>query len=725
VIVGWNDTSTQVSSVTDASLNSYQLAVGPTQQSAGVSQAIYYAKNINAAAAGNKVTVTFNSQAQFPDIRILEYYGIDPVNAVDVTAASSGSSSSSATSAVPITNPMDLLVGANITRSYTTGPGPNLTVRLLTPDDDIAEDRVVTTSGSYNVSAPLGKADGWVMQLVAFRAGPADVTPPTVSVTSPQSGSTLTGTINVAVTASDTGSGLAGVQFQVNGATVGTGSAASPATFSLNTANFPDGPYTITGTAFDFANNVGISGPISVTFSNSRSGNLAQTGMWSGTTPLPLVSVHSALLPNSRILMVDGQTAGSNSYVWDSRTNTSDFAQVPLNIFCNALEEMADGGILEVGGHVAAHVGVTNATIFDPGTETWTPVANMAFPRWYPTLTMLPSGNLIVTSGETNCDECDEKIQEIYNPSANSWSQLSTAPFFFPYYPHVFVLPDGRVIVPADGQAPIVSEVLDLNALTWTSVGGSAVDGGSTAMYLPGKFLKVGRSVDPDAATVSSVNTAYVLDMTQSSPVWLQVAPMAFPRTYHNTTILPDGTVLVTGGGTTTGATDVAHAVYPAELWSPNSGTWTTLAAMNAPRLYHSEALLLPDGRVLVHGGGRFNGINESTDQLSAEFFAPPYLFKGPRPTIAAAPSQLQYGQPFTVQTPDAGRIAAVSLIRFGTATHAINMGQRFIPLSFQVGAGSLTISAPVNANLAPPGNYMLFILDTNGVPSVAATVHF
>src|SRR5262249_4758850 len=161
---------------------------------------------------------------------------------------------------------------------------------------------------------------------------------------------------------------------------------------------------------------------------------------------------------------------------------------------------------------------------------------------------------------------------------------------FFPYYPHVFLLPDGRVFVPADGEAPIVSEVLDLNALVWTSVGGSAVDGGTTVMYLPWKFLKLGTSVDPDLAVRPSVATSYVLDVSpsQTSPSWRQVASMAFPRTYQNATSLPDGTVLVTGGGPTTDAVGVANAILPAELWSPTIETWTTLASMSAPRLYHS-----------------------------------------------------------------------------------------------------------------------------------------
>jgi len=146
---------------------------------------------------------------------------------------------------------------------------------------------------------------------------------------------------------------------------------------------------------------------------------------------------------------------------------------------------------------------------------------------------------------------------------------------------------------------------------------------------------------------------------------------------------------------------------------------------MATPRLYHGVALLLPDARVLVSGGGRWPSNNQPTDQLSAEFFSPPYLFKGPRPAISSAPSQLVYGQNFTVQTPDATRIAKVSLIRFGAVTHSFNTGEYFIPLNFTVGTSSLTVTAPSSSNAAPPGNYMLFLVDTNGVPSLAAIAHF
>jgi hypothetical protein len=446
----------------------------------------------------------------------------------------------------------------------------------------------------------------------------------------------------------------------------------------------------------------------------------AQSGMWSGTVPLPFVSVHAALLPGGKILMSDGQTLGANAYDWDPATNNIDSVPAPVNIFCNGLVQTADGKILVVGGHQAGHVGLPSANLFDPSNESWTQLSNMTYQRWYPSATTLSDGTTIVTSGEVNGNEDDAPIQEIYHPSTNSWLPVS-AQFKFPYYPDVFLLPDGRIIVPADAEAPIVSEVLDLRALTWTAIEGPAVDGGSTVMYLPNKFLKLGTSVDPDLVIRNSVATAYVLDMTQTSPAWVQVASMSFPRTYQNATLLPDGTVLVTGGGTTTNAIGVNDAVLPAELWSPDTEAWTTLASMSAPRLYHSIALLLPDARVLVSGGGRFNDVNEPTDQLSAEFFAPPYLFKGPRPVITSAPPQITYNQVFYVQTPAAATISKVSLIRFGTVTHATNMSQQFVPLSFSPGPGYLTVTGPVDGNLAPPGNYMLFLVDASGVPSVAA----
>jgi hypothetical protein len=246
-------------------------------------------------------------------------------------------------------------------------------------------------------------------------------------------------------------------------------------------------------------------------------------------------------------------------------------------------------------------------------------------------------------------------------------------------------------------------------------------------MYLPGKILKAGHWSNPnDHPVTTSVATAYTLDMTAPTPLWQQVASMAYPRTYASSVALPDGTVLVAGGGASSAPADTANAVLPVEVWSPVTLSWTTLASMASPRLYHSEAILLPDARVLISGGGRFNNDTIAAYQFNAELFAPPYLFKGPRPAISSAPAVISYGGNFTVTTPDATSIASVALIRYGAVTHGMNFAQRFLPLAFAVNGGNmLTVTAPANAYLAPPGNYLLFILNGQGVPSIAATVHF
>jgi hypothetical protein len=172
VVVGWNSSTATVASVSDTKLNPYTLAVGPTVIAGVAAQSIYYAKNIAAAAAGtNTVTVTFSIAAAYPDIRILEYSGADPASPVDVTAAASGSSATSSSGTVTTTNAADLLFGANLVQTLTTGPGPSFTSRVLTaPDGDIAEDRMVSVVGPYSATAPVSPAGQWIMQLVAFKA---------------------------------------------------------------------------------------------------------------------------------------------------------------------------------------------------------------------------------------------------------------------------------------------------------------------------------------------------------------------------------------------------------------------------------------------------------------------------------------------------------------------------------------------------------------------------
>jgi hypothetical protein len=273
----------------------------------------------------------------------------------------------------------------------------------------------------------------------------------------------------------------------------------------------------------------------------------------------------------------------------------------------------------------------------------------------------------------------------------------------------MYLAPSGKMFKAGPDQVTRYLDTADTGA--WTTVGNSGFGDrpqGSSAMYADGKVLLVGGSDPPTAS-------AEVIDLAAGSPTWRSIAPMAEARRNATATLLPDGAVLVTGGSSGAGWDNSSSPVYAAELWNPTTERWTTLASNAIYRGYHSTALLLPDGRVLS-AGGEIGG-------ATAEVFSPPYLFKGARPTISAAPASVGYGQTFTVQTPDAASITAVTWLRLGSVTHAFDESQRINRLSFTASGGSLNVSAPPSTNLSAPGFYMLFIVDGNGVPSVAKMV--
>jgi Galactose oxidase-like, Early set domain/Bacterial Ig domain len=683
-------------------------------------------------------------------VRILEYSGIATTNPVDVVAVSS--STVTANSGLPsFTNTVhtnfapDLLVAGNTVEGTTTGPSDYFVGRFLTkPDSNIAEDRIVTVPGFYSAASDgIDGNSSWVMQMVAFKGATpqaADGTPPTVSISAPSSAS---GTIDVTTTATDNpgGTGVLYVSLTVDGIPYTTAGYA-PFAFLVDTTEFTNGAHTLVATAFDAAGNAGASAPVTVSMSNSGPDNPALFGQVSPLAELPIVSVNSALLPDGTVLFYDGEAFGWTAITWDPIKDQFNWVPAPIgtDLFCSAIQQMADGEIMVAGGTQMNMAGTNNmddfglqsTSKFNVLTQSWTALPPMNFPRWYPTATILSDGRILVTSGEQNGVNTDAPISEIYSTATNTWTPLSNAQFPYRFfYPHVFQLSagafSGKVFVPSVDQGPIISQILDLNAQTWIPIGSSSViDSGLAIQYLPNKFLKTGHSTNPGVTPyTNSIANAYTIDMTATNPTWTQIAPMAFARTYHNMTSLPDGTVLVTGGGENTNPGNVGGAILPTELWNPATGAWKTLAGINSPRIYHSEAILLPDARVLISGGGRFNNDNPPIYQYSAEFFSPPYLFNGPRPTISGvSTASPALGSAFTVSTPNAASITAVSLIRFGSATHTFNMSQKFIPLAFTAGAGGLTVTAPANSLLAPPGNYMLFIL-SNGIPSKAAILHF
>jgi fibronectin type 3 domain-containing protein len=436
------------------------------------------------------------------------------------------------------------------------------------------------------------------------------------------------------------------------------------------------------------------------------------------------VAVHAALLPSGKVLVWQGDFAsGGQQYVFDPATGVS--TQVPsalVDLFCAGQAVVADGRVLVIGGTATdGGVGINAVTAFVPGSQTWQSLKPMNHARWYATGTTLGDGRVLVSSGYDHAGAL-VTVPEIYDVTKNSWTDLPAATNAAqPIYPFVFQLPDGRILWAGASETATPTQVLSSVTGSYASVDSRVVDGGSISNYAPGKFVKAGSAGD-DGGSGPSLATAFTLDMNTPNPTWQPTGSMQYPRTFVNLTALPDGNVLATEGETDRSGYNNANGVLPAEEWNPTSGSWTTLASMAVPRLYHNTALLLPDGRVFVSGGGGENGV---PDQTSAQIYSPPYLFKGARPTITSAPATGKYNASMFVGTPDAANIARVSLIRTGSGTHFFDQNTRTIPLNFSATTGGLNVQMPVNGNTAPPGYYMLFIVNGQGVPSVAKFVRF
>jgi hypothetical protein len=583
-------------------------------------------------------------------------------------------------------------------------------------------DTTTATNGAHTITATARDAKGNRATSAPVTVTVSnDRTAPAIAVTAPAAGATVNATVTVTAAATDN-VGVAGVQFLLDGSPLGAENLTAPFTATWNTNTAANGAHSLAATARDAAGNIQTSAAIVVTVANvTDPTGPALVGSWQGPLVWPLVAVHMTLLHTGDVLAWDDH--GTSSMLWNPASNTfSDLPNTAADLFCASQSQLADGRILVAGGHNSSLLGSRATVIYDPVTRRYTTAAQMAFARWYPTTTTLGDGRVLVIGGAQTCFTCIAEVPEIYDPAANTWTPLNGARINLPLYPYDYLLPDGRIVTTGANEGITVTRALNLATQTWSVVDPIAVDGGSSAMYRPGKIIKSGSwSRNTDLPSVPTSPTTYVIDMNSATPTWRQTAPMAFPRAHHNLTILPDGSVIVTGGERMSDGIDVTQAVFEAELWSPATESWQTLAPMTVPRLYHGSALLMPDARVLVAGSG---GLSGARDQLSAEIYSPPYLFKGARPTITAAPDRVDYGRAFDILTPDAASIASVSLIRPGTVTHTFDTGQRYIELTFRQSAGGITIDAPENANLAPPGYYMLFVVNANGVPSVAAFVH-
>jgi galactose oxidase len=500
----------------------------------------------------------------------------------------------------------------------------------------------------------------------------------------------------------------------------------------------------------------------------------ARWGQWAAVFTLPNVAIHTHVLPNGRVLMWGRRDTNDlddhvcTPFVWDpkdpteppnpmnptapptAKTTDTIPKQLQLNLFCSGHAFLPDGRLLVVGGHRRDSDGLDQATLYDPATSKWTPIAKMNAGRWYPTATTLPDGSVLVLAGsyKVNGQEFQNDLLQVWKDGA--WKTIKKTDggdlnfFNLPLYPRMHVASDGRVFMSGTNAQTYMLKTS--NPGMWTPLGnpgGSRKKGerqyAPAVMYGVDKVIYIGGGSDappPQKPSDPRPPTAAVevIDLGKTPRKWREIDPMKFRRRHHNATLLPDGTVLVTGGTRGGGPPDMGfndlapgQPVHIAELWDPVTKEWTELAAEQVDRCYHATTVLLPDARVLSAGGGEYRpGGKENPPEDShreAQIFSPPYLFKGERPEISSAPNSVSYGQTFQVGTPQSNKIDKVRWIRLPSVTHAFDQNQRINVLDFVATAGTLTVTAPASANLCPPGHYMLFILSKEGVPSIARII--
>jgi len=520
----------------------------------------------------------------------------------------------------------------------------------------------------------------------------------------------------------------------------GTGTlqgALSATTRANGSATFADLGIAGTGTySLAFA-----TGSVSATSSSVKINPLpveATTGSWDPKIDWDIVPLHIQLLPSKKVLAW-GKFEPNGSMgmprLWTPGTDpvNARMLEVDTMLFCSGHTLMADGRVIVSGGHKADTRGIADTHIFDPATESWVPgLPKMAKGRWYPTVTTLPNGRVVTVAGR-DASSTVVSIPEIWEN--NRWVQLPGAKLTLPYYPRDFVAPNGKIFYAGE---LIRSRYLDVDGSTtagrgkWSTAAGFVHvwkfnrDYGSAVMYEPGKIIYVGGGGDPNWSTTdpkasAPTATAEVIDLNVTGAKWTNTGAMHYARRHLNATILPDGQVLATGGTRLGGFNNLNGAVHAAEVWDPKTGQWTELAPNAVNRGYHSVSLLLPDATVLHGASGDASGYPA---QKSHEIFRPPYLFKGARPGISSlSKSNVGYGETFDVNTPNAAQITAVRWIRLGAVTHAFDASQRANTLKFNRLSGKVRVTAPSSSRLAPPGPYLLFILNRNNVPSSGAVV--
>jgi YVTN family beta-propeller protein len=483
-------------------------------------------------------------------------------------------------------------------------------------------------------------------------------------------------------------------------------------------------------------------------------------GMWSTTQSWPINGLHAVLLPNGRVLTYgtpSGNAAtqdGRTFDVWDPSqgfgglSHRTTFNSQQVNSFCSSASFLSDGSLLVTGGNSPLESSVMSPST---GAVTTSP-SRLADERWYGSMITLPDSRLLMLGGSTPYGALRgyqdpvaainngsiSMTPEIFEPGTGfrslfgAYSREAFGPDHHRYwYPRAWVAPNGEVFgisaekmwylnYSGNGSVRVAGDFkTGVNNTTRPNIGATS----TAVMFAPGKILQVGGNGYHDGHATPSSALATVIDINGSTPTLTEVPAMSFPRQWASSVVLPDGRVVVTGG--TRNANDGgSNAVYEAELWNPSSNAWTVGARAQQIRVYHSTALLLPNGTVLTAGGGAPGPVNN----LNAEVYYPPYLFRStpsgsaelsPRPELSAVSSlAFGYGDTLTAQLRSDATITRATLVASGSVTHSFDTSQRHLTLEMAQQGARVAAQMPTSALTAPPGYYTLFLIDDRGVPS-------
>lgn len=462
---------------------------------------------------------------------------------------------------------------------------------------------------------------------------------------------------------------------------------------------------------------------------------------WSNVIDLPIVPVAAASLPNGKIVTwssyapdnFDDKDLYGRTYsaLFDPVTQSSQqrvVSETGHDMFCPGTSQLPDGRLLVNGGTSS-----TKTSIYDPFSNTWTSGPAMNVGRGYQGNATLANGSVLTLGGSWSGGASD-KNGEIWS-SAGGWKQLSGIPVA------PFVGPDPRGVFRGDNHLWLFTYTNgrvfhagpDAN-MHWITTGGNGSVSsaglrgddaysmnGNAVMYDIGKILKTGGA--PAYEEANATSSSYVIDL--NSGTTRKITPMNYARTLHNSTVLPNGQVVITGGQTYAKLFSDERSVLMSELFDPKSETFIQLSAMQVARNYHSFSLLLPDGRVLVGGGGLCG--NCTANHPDVQILTPPYLINtdgsaATRPVIESAPSSGSYGGTLNVSTDSA--VSSFALMRLGAATHSLNNDQRRVPLQFNTADNrNYALQIPSDPGIAPPGYYMLFAMNAAGTPSISKLV--